>query len=151
MDDRKIQTQTQTQTLFRAQGHTFAGSPSSIIDPKLFYFCPQPPPFTILFYVFDVIKQESQNQMSSVAREINCTKLGNQAIQSCEKCRNANSCKVRPCQNIFKFKYICNSLLKNISARSLPCTASVLLQNRALWLKFPGQTKTDFKFQFYHC
>lgn len=91
-----------------------------------FVFAPQPPPFTILFYVFDVIKQESQNQMSSVAREINCTKLGNQEIQSHEKCRNAKSYKVIPCQNILKFKYICNSLLKNISAISLPCTASVL-------------------------
>lgn len=91
-----------------------------------FVFAPQPPPFTILFYVFDVIKQESQNQMSSVAWEINCTKLGYQEIQSHEKCRNAKSYKVIPCQNIFKFKYICNSLLKNISAISLPCTASVL-------------------------
>lgn len=124
--DRKIQTQTWTQMLFRAQRHTFAGSSASIIDPQLFCFCPQPPPFTILFYVFDVIKQESQNQMSSVAWEINCTKLGYQEIQSHEKCRNAKSYKVIPCQNIFKFKYICNSLLKNISAISLPCTASVL-------------------------
>ena len=124
--DRKIQTYAQTQMLFRALRYIFAGSSASIIDPKLFQFCPQPLPLTILFYVFDVIKQESQNQMSSVAREINCTKLGNQAIQSYEKCRNAKSCKVMPCQNIFKFKYICNSPLKNISARSLPCTASLL-------------------------
>ena len=107
------------------QRYTLAGSSTSLIDLRLFHFCLQTPVFTILFYVFVVIKQESQNRMSS-ERSTNCTKRGIQAIESNEKCRNAKSCKLMPCQNIFKFKCICNSLLTKILARSVPYTASLL-------------------------